>query len=140
MSIRTWKEEFYPKRSCDTDEHEAIDHSIRKWIGLRPENLAKHKVVWDGDYGCLRDAPGDMAFVDSSTCALCHHFRGMEQDEWGESCSGCPLFEVRDRAQCDSARMNEDDAPYFQFMHGRDPEPMIVDLLRAKRAIDEGAL
>ena len=37
MSIRTWKEEFYPKRAQETTKAEALDHSILKWVGLRPE-------------------------------------------------------------------------------------------------------
>lgn len=139
MSIRTWKEEFYPKRAQETTKAEALDHSILKWIGLRPENLAKHEMRQDV-FGCLRDTAGDKVFVDSSTCALCHHHRGSNNYVDDNACNGCPLFEVRDRVQCDAARMREADAPYFLFMHGNDPEPMIVDLLRAKRAIDEGAL
>ena len=41
MSIATWKKEFYsPISKCPKSK--AAAHSLKKWIGLRPENLAKH--------------------------------------------------------------------------------------------------
>ncbi len=41
MGIATWKKEFYPPISKVTRAN-AIDHSLKKWIGLREENLKRH--------------------------------------------------------------------------------------------------
>ncbi len=48
MSLATWKAEFYPftAEKCAAEfPEEALDHSIRKWEGLSPENLKKHGVL-----------------------------------------------------------------------------------------------
>lgn len=39
MSLETWKEEFYPIPADEVPESQALAHSLRKWEGLRKENL-----------------------------------------------------------------------------------------------------
>lgn len=66
MSIKTWKEEFYPvkpRKSMTTKE--AIEHSLRKWEGLRKSNLKKHgleQVFWgDAILESVGDERGDQS-------------------------------------------------------------------------------
>ena len=59
MSILTWKEEF-----CN-------DTDLEKWIGLRPENLAKHGVTTGGSQGWRLTDDERIFRIDASTCMLC---------------------------------------------------------------------
>jgi len=44
MSLKTWKEEFYPVEAEDAASNpiEATKHSIQKWKGAMAESLEKH--------------------------------------------------------------------------------------------------
>ncbi len=143
MSVKTWKDEFYPTPADSTTPEEAIAHSLQKWIGLRRENLEKHKVkileyavVGEGRQHFEVIQPKDKVEINSDTCALCHHFHDdedvlvdEEQDEWSH-CTRCPLYKARDNRACDQCRGDEDDSPWGEFGHrfnrwGANPEPMI---------------
>lgn len=117
MSIKTWKEEFYLVDARDVPKEEALAHSIKKWRGLTPENLAKHDLRRLGSY--LHDDYGACAYfgIDTSSCALCTHYYSP-----GE-CYGCPLYQHLG-ARCD----NDLDSPYGIFVGDGDPKPMIVAL------------
>lgn len=159
MSLKTWKEEFYPTRAIEhrmpgqgddpdmrpTREQAlaALDHSILKWSGLTPENLARHEVQVIGTAaGCnLYDSATVSAsmWVNSETCALCVLFLDNHREE-GETavgadesrCGGCPLVAARGGFACDESPHGM--APYMQFasLAGRDPQPML-DLLKLAR-------
>ena len=74
------------------DIADAMAHSLKKWIGLRPKNLAKHECLvteknksW-GRYIRSKNGIGAMN-IGMDTCACCrHHFKILER-----SCDGCPL-------------------------------------------------
>ena len=44
MSIESWKAEFYPTPADEASKDQAIAHSLRKWEGLRKENLDRHEL------------------------------------------------------------------------------------------------
>ena len=44
MSLESWKAEFYTIPASKCPEEYAIEHSLRKWTGLLPENLDKHEL------------------------------------------------------------------------------------------------
>lgn len=94
MSIETWKAEFYPRPARAVPATEAAEHSLQKWRGYLPENMAKHGI----DFPDLASA--DMPFASQHTCALCEHwFDGREYanddpDNEGKVCPGCPLSET----------------------------------------------
>jgi len=118
MTIATWKEEFYPLDARSIKEEDALSHSIRKWKGLRMENLKRHGLwrAWRKIY----DDKEELA-IDGDTCALCVHYIGDDE------CKECPLFKYLGR-KCD-----EDEGPYSEFAtkaYG-DPEPMIAALEKA---------
>lgn len=117
MSLKTWKEEFYPIDAEYVSEEDAVEHSLRKWIGLRKENLDKHRIStgWTG----ISDGDEDV-YIDSSTCALCQRYF---DDEAVNECASCPLFDLLGK-RCD----NGDDSPFVIWGEYENPEPMIAAL------------
>lgn len=149
MSIETWKAEFYPKPASETTEAEAIDHSLQKWLGLTPENLAKHRVMLFNsavmEQGVDLDKPSnERVLIDANSCSLCHHF--CETDTFNSAddespCMECPLYQARGGRACDDETDEEwaDDrkSPWHEFTpsfnrYGYDPKPMIRWLKRTK--------
>lgn len=150
MSMQSWKNEFYPIsaseaaeyfRNGDLSEHDVTEHSLRKWRGLRPENLAKHGIVRSTSAGsCIGDPsekPGgvmlDWFGVDAGTCSLCQVYDPEEvYDEVSGDCvvecNDCPLFLSRGKVSCDSRMRGEERSPYWDFVTHGDPEPMIAAL------------
>jgi len=126
MSILTWKEEFYPVPASKVSSEEAVQHSLRKWEGLRPENLRKHKVsitggkVTDDEAVNLTESVG----IDSTSCALC--FLHRDDSDYYNPCNACPLMRTHGRP-CDKARQS----PWSMWVKVKDPEPMISFLREA---------
>lgn len=145
MTIKSWKKEFYPVPAYDCPEDQAIEHSLQKWIGLRPENLKKHKVQYLAESGTVIDLNAvndeDALCIDGESCALCTH----HLDHNDTLCEPCPLYEARGGFACDTQTPSEFgkgiDAPYQamsneQWQDGT-PEPMIYWLevtLKAKQS------
>ena len=127
MSLETWKAEFYPVDAKDVSESDALAHSLKKWEGLRKENLERHKCWMDG--GVLVDSEQGFwhdekyaLIIASSSCALCNYYQE-------NTCNGCPLKDVRGAA-CDDVLNGGSDAesepPYGIFLsRNHNPEPMI---------------
>jgi hypothetical protein len=137
MSLKTWKAEFYPKPAHETTKEEAVAHSLQKWIGLRPENLARHNVLVDGDKCVVPvdDEDDDWVNINGETCALCHHNHENDEDDeggWDNDCGTCPLKVARGGVTCDNEiRGDEPDSPWHHYSTTRDPEPMIFWLQKA---------
>lgn len=117
MSLATWKRHYYPKPADETDESEAVAHSLKKWRGLLPAVLEKHELK---HVGCVvRDKASNVFDVDADSCALCiHHFAG--------DCRDCPLYAALGNNPC-----YESGQPYLTFKRTGDPEPMIAALKKA---------
>lgn len=133
MSIKTWKDEFYPVHAREVNgEEAAILHSLRKWEGLRAENLAKHGLV-RGRGWSLKDGDDEHAFsVSAVSCSLCAAFLDDEPPEGGSECWKCPLFRVQGAPCCEG-----DDNPFDHFFIAGDAEPMIA-LIRSALGASEG--
>lgn len=155
MSLYTWKREFYPKPARDVPVKDAVQHSLVKWIGLRPDNLARHGLCRDED-GFTIIEPDDKENkldISAASCALCVHFLKDEDEEDGDDCRLCPLAIARGGVHCDEAAMwyadpesisprltaeeyallsAEKYSPYRRFTAYGDPEPMIFWLKKAK--------
>jgi len=127
MSIETWKPEFYPIPADDKrlrTRVACLEHSIRKWIGLRETNLEKHGCTFHIGTGFVEfhgGVYGKFFFVDDSSCALC--VRWYQRDG---RCRPCPIVRVTGRT-CQTAW-----APWIR--HG-DPEPMIRLLRKVLRSV-----
>ena len=117
MSLQTWKKEFYPIPAEQVLSADAVAHSLRKWEGLKPKNLAKHDLISHGEV--IIDDDGNELGIDASSCALCNHY--IDDD-----CAECPLALVRGGVSCAMR-----DSPYHAFMESDDPNPMIKWLKKA---------
>lgn len=91
MSLKSWLDEFYPISASEVSKEDALEHSIRKWKGLLPVNLAKHKVAYQWEEVQPRDKEERIHsfLIGSSSCALCQHWY---DDESG--CPECPLVKA----------------------------------------------
>jgi hypothetical protein len=113
MSIRSWKKEFYPITARKTLKRNALKHSIQKWKGLLPKNLAKHD---------LKAPPIE---ITADTCALCHHSQ--------DGCADCQLFKIRGRVSCCNEIFGDEKlAPHEIWITTADPHPMLAWMLLAK--------
>lgn len=138
MSLKSWREEFYPVKAHEvTGLHEALAHSLKKWEGLTPENLQRHgcspkrlidrKVIMDNDF------TGDVLSMGSS-CALCLLY--LDHLDKSHRCSSCPLYGFRNGVACDEGGIDDQThqgvsiSPYQSFYRFNDPQPMIA-LLKA---------
>jgi hypothetical protein len=124
MSLSSWKREFYKRPAKKTSRKFALQHSLRKWIGLKPSNLKKHS-VFISDFSVVdgNTSRGSLQ-IDDQTCALCVHFLNSPVHD----CKGCPLTEI-DNCCLDG------DSPYDEFLHHGKVMPMIKAL---KDAVNKG--
>lgn len=140
MSLQTWREEFYP---CSADSEEAlskpVSHSLRKWEGLRKENLDKHDVYYNG--GMVNERVErrlkDSMPISGETCSLCASQKKRVIDEsikngvdcsFANLCIECPIVKTRDR-DC----MME----FIDFQDNKNPEEMIYLLSLVKEKFPE---
>jgi len=131
MSAESWLAAYYPVSADDVPIEDALDHSIRKWTGLLPENIAAHDIQ---EYD---DLP---MYIDANSCALCFHAKelaldGDEANNPDVFCRRCPLYISRGQ-RCDRYSVAEYDAgtpnPWFAWSNARDPRLMLDALLKAK--------
>ena len=111
MSLQTWKHEYYSITACKCTVGEALAHTYRKWLGIRPENLARHGVnkiertITDGI---------DTFAITGDSCALCFYCRLWWEEE---KCLTCPILNCSEQ--------------YTHWCDTGDPEPMIVLIVGA---------
>lgn len=141
MSKETWLAEFYPTEADECPKADAVEHSLRKWVGLLPQNLKKHDVRIVGR-SVFTPSHELVLAPDMENCSLCVHYYGDldEPDEHARECSRCPLSQARDHVPCDEHRDDEalsghssSKAPWFAWTEDGDPKPMIKWLRRAKK-------
>ncbi len=136
MTFATWKAEFYPEdASAPKTELEAVEHSIRKWEGLRPENLERHGVELYTDY--VAGVDGALSLC-SESCALCVRVSESraEAPNWPRvECGKCPLAKARRGIPCDRRLSEEVLSPYAELTRKSDPGPMLACLYAARRLV-----
>jgi hypothetical protein len=145
MSIKTWKKEFYPTPANKVSERFALQHSLRKWLGLRKSALKRHNLyIHRGElYANESHALGDAKFVaDSSTCSLCVRYITYLSTSRAASfaCGNCPLYLSRGEVPCYGSFTvgKEETSPYMSLVEKDDPEPMIKALQKAVRFVKKG--
>lgn len=118
MSLESWKREFYPVSADFVEPANALAHCLRKWIGLRPGNLAKHGLKKIADSIMIQELGDEERtfHVHGASCALCVHY-------FENGCAGCPLAYHLGRP-CDDGPAS----PYALFQRFDDPELMIREL------------
>jgi hypothetical protein len=109
-----------------------VEHSLRKWEGMRRENFERHKLVspsYKDERWIEHKSP---IKLDDSTCSMCHAwFRPDYEDYDADPCARCPLSIVRGHVSCDRVRGDEDFSPFYGALDYGKPEPMIKWLKRA---------
>jgi hypothetical protein len=128
MSLASWKAEFYAIEAKDCPAEQAIEHSLTKWRGLRPDVLRLHGLR---KRGCvLSDADGRLA-LHSEQCALC---------AVNPSCETCALSQVRNGVDCSTTlAQGEDESPWEAWTEYGDAEPMIalIEAAKARAALSK---
>ena len=132
MSIESWHQEFLPhdelNRLCELNEYtvEVAEHTKRKFIGLREENLKKHGLTKNNCF--IEDKSEVESYhrylqIAASCCAYCQITRNLYG---GINCNHCPV--AKHGIECDDRV-----SAYKYFLHGN-PEPMIelMDRIIAK--------
>ena len=124
MSVRTWKEEFFTGIvKASKTPLAAAEHSLRKWKGLDPEQLKKHKLVKVADEHYINSTKTCNGFdVGCNECALCRYSNAVAGYH---SCDDCPLAEASGGVTCmDNA------SPYRVWLDTGDVKPMVEALKR----------
>ncbi len=130
MSLKSWKEEFYPIRASSAEaidtEEAALRHTELKWTGLLKENLEKHNLKWDyeaevfanisdeDEYYEDDDYDVDCFTVGDINCALCQRHPGIFQ------CSACSLCQEAKNC-CSGGKGSE----LNEFMEYGNASPML---------------
>jgi hypothetical protein len=134
MSLSSWKKEFYKGRikKAARDPLSAVEHSLRKWKGLRAKNIEAHKVKIS--YGDVVNPITDNSFsIDADSCALCQMCK--YDDGYSRiDCSKCPIVKVTGRV-CDGSAATP--SPYGVWVKQNDPEPMIKVLKQVRKQLKE---
>jgi hypothetical protein len=129
MSLKTWKEKFYPKKPTKRmTKVEAVEHCLLKWSGLTRTNLKAHNV----DITLSGDIFGHdgIFYVDSESCALCIKYYDYYTPD-DSPCNKCPLYESLDDMRCDA----RNESPYGQWRQDKNPKPMIKALKKTLKAV-----
>ncbi len=136
MSVATWIKEFVPNNDfVNMTWLEAIDASILKWNGVKPENLSKHNVVHSGYSIKNHD---DFRFYHLSECPLCDlsnkEMKAQQtHGEYREYCTICPLFKANGRVSCDEGGENS----IWNKTYNKNLIPMFDILEKTKIYIEE---
>ena len=119
MSIKTWKEKFYPSAaSVPKTMLGALEHALRKWKGLYPSVLKEHNLKIGENTEQEPELVGkDGTFsLGTDTCAVCVAVN--------VKCKICPLYKVRGK-KCDAAPEWGIQSPYSALTVYGDPTYMI---------------
>lgn len=134
MSFKSWRRGFYPyPASRPKTALKALEHSLRKWLGLRPEYLKEHGCVLANEKGRIYVShPHERGHldIDALSCALCHLFLN---DCRNDDCRKCPLFKHLAKT-CAAPKM-----PYDIFEETLDPHPMITLLYDVKLKMESSS-
>ena len=112
MSLKSWKQEFFPVPISEVKKGDALTHALRKWTGLTTRNLKRHGLSNLFNV-CIEDSDHNLFGVSTSTCSLCKFYRNHT------GCLGCPLVKLSGK-QCDLKG-----EPFYEWSKWGDPQPMI---------------
>lgn len=121
-----WIAEFYPE-PANNHTGCSIGHSLKKWVGLRPENLEKHNCELSSlNHVINADRNQDILSINDLSCSLCIKYHKQA------NCYNCPLYKIRNNTRCDSPFSSEYTSPWYKWIKQDDPEPMIKNLLKTQ--------
>lgn len=131
MSKQSWENEFYAidastlGKLAEDKPLALTDHSLKKWRGLRPDNLQKHGLV---------NPPIE---INAFTCALCYAYDY-------DGCLNCPLARhlghpCDDPGEAETFDSLLNKSPFAMWATRHDPEPMIDALEGAMQMLEREA-
>lgn len=123
---RLWLKFYYPQFADEVPAGAALNHSLRKWLGLTKKALREHGLSFYGGDVFSRDGTSIFLNVDAESCALCQHFL---DDRTG--CATCPIVLMRGYTCCDARHGEESE--YSIFGEFGEARPMIALLRRTKK-------
>lgn len=137
MSLRTWEKEFYSKTADQaagqySSDVKLVEHSLKKWEGLKSSNLKRHKCRVDTFLGVVDSDREARLVVGSESCALCVAYLNV-----ATNCEDCPLAKVRKGVRCDKAMESESRSPWTVFVDDRNPKPMLRWLKKALKMVQK---
>jgi len=157
MSLKTWKDEFYPREAADVMDDEyasarerdlaAVNHSIRKCTGLLPKNLKKHHVGWAAEYlPTIQDRQGPRStrgefFIDDAACCFCWQYMRSPSSRLlrfrttaipTSKCLECPLYKLHD---CNCDDQCRPDSVWTWLRDKHDVAPLLRSLKKLKAAL-----
>ncbi len=141
MSIESWKEEFYEIDAYDIAQNEddlgMVDHCLKKWEGLLPENLAKHNLRHKSFTIVEIDNEKEYFETDCNSCALCQAYDNND-------CLDCPITLSRGYPCAEEGDWIEgtdeeerEPAPWYEWTTRKNPEPMIRCLNKTKEYLND---
>lgn len=131
MSLNSWKKEFYigRVRSAGKDPLKAVEHSLRKWEGLRPNNLKKHGMIIS-HAEVYNPKTHNSLPIDCTTCALCHS----TLDEYDSiDCNECTITKAT------GSRCDGNNSPYSALLDDGNPKKMIKVLKKSQAYLKKEA-
>lgn len=119
MSLKTWKQKYYPKKpTTKMTWLQAINHSITKWSGMDEDTLAEYG-VYCADIDLNDRGISTKPFkINSSSCALCVK----AEPSTFPDCVFCPITIMRG-SPCDASQGNTD-SEFSMWCRLQDPKPM----------------
>lgn len=134
MGIESWREEFYPETgeaSAKRGTLAAIEHGIRKWEGVRDENLKKHG-LHRYRTGIFDEDGREMMRLGWEECGLCWIYQCEEGPKGKDlGCKGCPLVGV-DENGIDIVCGGEGHGYWLVSQNRAGPEILIGELKQAR--------
>ena len=113
----------------------AVNHSLAKWKGLRPENLEAAGIYYLEGRDLVDAEENHILRISGDSCSLCVKYVKPRND--GEECDDCPLYQVSMEENGDHPCHGRSSL-FEEYIEGDpdmgdcDPEPMI-SMLEAAR-------
>jgi hypothetical protein len=124
MSLKEWKSMYYPvEASTITNEKDALIHSYKKWLGLRPHVLKKYNIIHKLHSTALfyNSTKEGGFYIHDTSCALCQIYL---YNDINTTCIECPLYKIREE-RCYKLNGSIFNSPYHKFIDNDDPTDMI---------------
>jgi len=137
MSIKSWKEKYYPIPANQVEKKDAVQHSLLKWEGLQSDVLIEYGLNRSAEIYQIEDFEGATFEVTADTCALCLLYYDEEKEHEGPPklmCEKCPIYEEQG-CSCTSPT-GDGPSQWGAWIRG-DARPMLEILQQVKERENE---
>lgn len=135
MNSQDWLNKYYPKPPSENmTKRQAIEHSLRKWQGLRAGILEVYGLYKESSLIRKVETGRVVLQIDASSCALCVKYYTREFTPELQSCAKCPLAQSLGNP-CDKSGYGN--RPYTTWTQNDNPIPMIKALKKTLKALEK---